>query len=338
MSNPLRHTEIVVVYSNSRTGRSYTLNDRVEEISITDNAVGEGDDVDIVVADKDRKMLYEYYPGSDDMIRCTIFLYGMDGGTGVIGNQSFHLDQFGYGDYPSKITLRGISIPKNSTFAKTPQTKTWQNISMSNIVWNICNKYGLPHYYENGSFNYYIRKIEQSNATDLSFLFNMCQTYGNGMKIYSDKLVVFSEEAYEKKPAIRTITANDIIDNSLSARFNLTRQYTGYEYEYDVGDTHWTKSKYFIVKPEIKISVGQCENDNDGTLKGQAKVNQANRDLQMIYFQILGDPKMISTATFNLSGYGGLDGKYYVNKVTNRFTSSGGFTQEIEARKIQQRL
>ena len=209
---------------------------------------------------------------------------------------------------------------------------------MSNIVWNICAKYGLSHYYENGSVNLHIKKLEQSNATDLSFLYNLCQTYGNGMKIYANKLVVFSEEVYEKKSAVRTITRNDIIDGTFSARFDLIRQYTGCEYEYDVGDTHWTKSLYFVVKPEIKISVGQCDSEAEGLIKGKAKVNGANRDLQIVTFQILGDPRMVSTATFNLSGFGGLDGKYYINKTVNTFSSSGGFTQEIEARRIQQRL
>ena len=158
------------------------------------------------------------------------------------------------------------------------------------------------------------------------------------MKIFSDRLVIFSEEEYEKKVAVRTITHSDIIDGSFSARFDLIRQYTGYEYEHDVGDVHWTRSHYFITKPEIKINIGQCESQTDGELKGRAKVNLANRDMQMVTFEIIGDPKMISTATFNLSGYGGLDGKYYINKVTNKFTASNGFTQEIEARKIQQRL
>lgn len=332
-----RHTEISIGYRNTRTNKYYKIEDRVEEVSITECAVGEGDTIDITLFDKDKMMLYNNWPGIDDTLDCTMFLKE-EGTTKVIGNETFHVDQIAYTDYPSKFTLRGISVPKNSTFSKTPQTKTWQNISMSNIVWNICAKYGLSHYYENGSVNPHIKKLEQSNATDLSFLYNLCQTYGNGMKIYANKLVVFSEEVYEKKSAVRTITRNDIIDGTFSARFDLIRQYTGCEYEYDVGDTHWTKSLYFVVKPEIKISVGQCDSEAEGLIKGKAKVNGANRDLQIVTFQILGDPRMVSTATFNLSGFGGLDGKYYINKTVNTFSSSGGFTQEIEARRIQQRL
>ena len=332
-----RHTELSIGYRNTRTNKYYKIEDRVEEVSITECAVGEGDTIDITLFDKDKMMRYNNWPGIDDTLDCTMFLKE-EGTTKVIGNETFHVDQIAYTDYPSKFTLRGISVPKNSTFSKTPQTKTWQNISMSNIVWNICAKYGLSHYYENGSVNLHIKKLEQSNATDLSFLYNLCQTYGNGMKIYANKLVVFSEEVYEKKSAVRTITRNDIIDGTFSARFDLIRQYTGCEYEYDVGDTHWTKSLYFVVKPEIKISVGQCDSEAEGLIKGKAKVNGANRDLQIVTFQILGDPRMVSTATFNLSGFGGLDGKYYINKTVNTFSSSGGFTQEIEARRIQQRL
>lgn len=339
MDNKIRHTEITANYTNTRTNKYYNLNDRVEEITLTDSAVGEGDTVDITVKDSDRKMLGEYYPGVNDTVACTIFLYGMSGGKSAnIGNQTFHVDSFSYSDYPSKMTLRGISIPKNSEFSKTPQTKTWKNIGLKDIVWSICAKYGLPHYFEAGSYNPRIVKVEQSNTTDLAFLFNLCRDYSNGIKIYSNKLVVFSEEAYEKKDTVRTITARDIIEGSFSARFDLIRQYTGYVYEYDVGNVHWTKSKYFVTKPEIKISVGQCDSEVDGILKGQAKVNEANRDMQMVNFEIIGDPKMVSTATFTLAGYGGLYGKYYINKVTNKYSAANGFTQEIEARKIQQRL
>jgi len=339
MDNKTRHTEIIANYTNSRTSKYYNLNDRVEEITLTDSAVGDGDTVDITVKDSDRKMLGEYYPGANDTIACVIFLYGMTGGkSGNIGNQTYHIDSFNYSDYPSKMTLRGISIPKNSEFSKTPQTKTWKNISLRNIVYSICSKYTLSNFFDSSCFNPLIVKVEQSNATDLSFLFNLCREYGNGIKIYSNKLVVFSEETYEKKSAVRTITHKDIIEGSFSARFDLIRQYTGYVYEYDVNNVHWTKSKYFVVKPEIKISVGQCDSETDGILKGQAKVNEANRDMQMVNFEIVGDPKMVSTATFNLSGFGGLDGKYYINRVTSKYSAGNGFTQEIEARKIQQRL
>ena len=47
MSNT-RHTEISVAYTNSRTKKTYSLDDRVEEIAITDNAVGEGDTVAVI--------------------------------------------------------------------------------------------------------------------------------------------------------------------------------------------------------------------------------------------------------------------------------------------------
>ena len=130
MSNPVT-TGVRVGYNNSRTGKYNILNDFVEDISITDSAVGEGDNVDITIEDDERKMLHDYYPGADDMIICTIYLSDPEAGrTGVIGNNSFHLDQFGYSDYPSKM------IPKNSTFAKTPQTKTWQNITLEIILRN----------------------------------------------------------------------------------------------------------------------------------------------------------------------------------------------------------
>lgn len=333
-----RFTSVAVNYHNTRTNKQYSLDSRVEEVTLTDSAVGgEGDSIDITLYDKDRKMLGEYYPGKNDMFSCSISFKDSRGRAKVIGSQTFHVDQFGY-SAPSKFTLRGISVPKNSEFSKTPRTKTWQNIYHWAIINQICKSYGLKLVYETGSFNPYLKKVEQSNTTDLSFIYNLAQTYGNGFKIYSDKVVVFPEENYEKKAAVCTIGKDDILEDSLSARVDLIRQYTGYVYEYDNKGTNRRVGVFFQTTPSIMIDVGFNDSEQIGIMKGRAKVNEANRDMEIINFNILGDPQMVSTATFNLTGYGGLNGKYYVNKVVNSFSASSGFTQEIEARRIQQRL
>ena len=335
----IRKATIAVSYRNSRTNKSYGLESRVEEVSLTDNAVGgEGDSIDITLYDKDHKMLGEYYPGKDDILSCTVSFKDSRGRARVIGSQTFHVDQFGYSG-SSKFTLRGISVPKNSEFSKTPKTKTWQNIYHWAIIDQICKSYGLKLVYESGTFNPYLKKVEQSNTNDLSFIYNLAQTYGNGFKIYSDKVVVFPEENYEKKAAVATITKGDIIEDSFSARIDLIRQYTGYVYEYTNNKGGRTRmGVFFKTTPSIMIEVGFDDSEQIGIMKGRAKVNEANRDMEIINFSILGNPDMVSMATFNLSGFGGLNGKYYINKVVNNFSASGGFTQDIEARRIQQRL
>lgn len=340
MNQNVRYTEIGISYSNSRTKKNYKLDKFVEEISYTDCAVGEGDTIEVKLNDHDNKLLYDYYPGTNDMMQCGIYLNNLEGlGRKCVSNESFYVDKIGYSDMPATFSISGITIPKNSKFSKTPKTKTWKYTSVWRIAEKICKDAGIGLFWGAGATDYIVVNEEQSEKTDLSFLYSICQTYGLGMKIFSRYLVIFSEEYYEKKSAVTTIKRNNILDGTFNADFELIRTYTGFEYEYTANNgVEWKESLFFITKPEIVVSVGKCDSKSDGLVKGKAKVNESNKNMQIINFEMLGDQRIIATATFNLSGYGGLDGKYYVNKVTHKFSASSGYTQEVEARKILQRL
>lgn len=339
MNDAVRNTKISINYKNSRTGKSYKLDSYVESFTYVDNATGEGDTIDLSLNNNTNKFLYDYFPGENDMLSCSITNNNLSElKRNFVNCETFHVDKIGYSGMPDTFTINGISVPKNSTFSKTPKTKTWNAITIKEIAQKICNSTGISLFFTGGAENFSIKKIEQSNRTDLSFLYSLCQTYGLGMKIYSNRLVIFSEEYYEKKSIVATIKKNQILDGSFNADCELVRPYTGFTCEYSIGDTDWTASSWFEVKPKIMVDIGTCDSKADGYRKGRAKVNEAIKEMQVVSFRIPGNYKIIATSTIQLSGYGYIDGQYFVNKVTHQYSASGGYIQEIEARKIQQRL
>ena len=60
--------------------------------------------------------------------------------------------------------------------------------------------------------------------------------------------------------------------------------------------------------------------------------------MTVVTFTIPGNTRIIATSCIRLYGFGALDDKYYVNKVTHNYDADSGYTMEIEARRIQQRL
>jgi phage protein D len=254
-----------------------------------------------------------------------------------VNSQKFHADKFSYTGAPGQLTLQGISVPKNSAFSKTPKSKTWKSTTLKSIAEQICNKAGIKLHYSAGSIK--IKKVEQSDATDLSFITSQCETYGLGIKIYADKLIIFREADYEEKEPVATIDSGDVIEGSFSADVELIRTYTGFKFTYKVDKKEVKDSYYFKnVKPKILVDVGECDNKEDGYLKGKAKVNEANKDMITISFQIPGDYRIMATSTIELSGYGHLDGKYYVKQVRHEYSADNGYIQTIEARKVIDRL
>jgi phage protein D len=310
----------------------------LDSFTYTDNATGDGDTVDVVLSDYAKKLIKSYYPGKNDMMSCSITAYHFKKKEKkFVNSQKFHADKFGYTGAPGQLTLQGISVPKNSTFSKTPKSKTWKSTTLKSIAEQICKKAGIKLHYSAGSIK--IKKVEQSDATDLSFITSQCETYGLGVKIYANKLIIFREADYEKKKPVTTIKSGDIIEGSFSADVELIRTYTGFKFTYKVNKKE-VKDSYFFksIKPKILVDIGECDNKEDGYLKGKAKVNEANKDMVTVSFQILGDHRIMATSTIELSGYGHLDGKYYVKQVRHEYSADNGYTQTIEARKVIDRL
>lgn len=341
MSSDVRNTKIDVEYKNSRTKKMYSLSGDVSSFSYMDCATGEGDTVEITFDNKNQQFLGKYYPGKKDMMKCKIHQNNYDSKKSKTVNcESFHVDTLSF-DGLTSCTIGGISVPKNSTFTKTTKSKTWKKVTLETIAKQIAERYKIKLHYSAGNIS--IKKIEQSDETDCSFLYSLCQTYGVAMKIYSDKLVIFNEADYEKKKTVATFKPTSIIEDSFNAEVELIRTYTGYKFTVEQKGkksknskiTYWEK---FIVSPLIYTNVGACDDKNDGTLKGRAKVNEANKNMKLVTFQVMGNPRLIATACIRLKGFGKLSGKYYINKVTHNYDCESGYTCTVEARLIQQRL
>lgn len=336
MNNKIRSTKISVKYQNSRTKKTYNLNEYIDTFTYTDNASGEGDTIDISLADKNNRLLKSYYPGKDDMMACSITNYNLNKLKKQFTNsENFHVDKFSYSGLPGQLTIQGISVPKNSSFSKSPKSKTWKATTLKSIAEQICKSTGIKLYYSADTVK--IKEFEQSDTTNLSFITSLCETYGFAVKIYSDKLIIFRESDYESKKIVATITEKDIIDGTFSADVEILRTYTGFKFTYKVNEKEQKASLSLSATPKIIVDIGECDNKADGYLKGRAKVNEANKDMIVISFQILGNHKIFATSTINLSGYGNLDGKYYVKQVLHECGSSG-YIQTITARKVINRL
>ena len=131
MNKKVRSAKVSIKYKNSRTNKKYSLGKYLDSFTYTDNATGDGDTVDVVLSDYAKKLIKSYYPGKNDMMSCSITAYHFKKKEKkFVNSQKFHADKFGYTGAPGQLTLQGISVPKNSTFSKTPKSKTWKSTTL----------------------------------------------------------------------------------------------------------------------------------------------------------------------------------------------------------------
>lgn len=312
------------------------LAEYLQSFSYTDVAAGESDSVSLVINDRNRKWIKAWFPSKGDSISASVKMknWSKENDDRTLKCGSFIIDDFSFSGAPIKLQLEAIAIPATSGFKKTQRTKTYENTTLENIAKEVAKRANVKCYYEAGNVS--IEKVEQSEKDDCSFLNELVKLYGYAMKIYKSKIVIFNEATYEKKKSVTTLT-EETIEPNWSWNTTLDGKYTGAKYEYTNND----KNKTF------KVTVGGGSRilkvtDSAGTLSEAqkitlAKINDANKnDTTMSLTLTRANQKIIATSCVTIKGFGKLDGKYYVEKVT--WDIGSGCKQKLELRKVQTRF
>jgi hypothetical protein len=265
----------------------------------------------------------------------TMSNWSSEGDTQKISCGSFVIDDFSFSGTPIKLKLEALAIPADTSFKETQRTKTYENTTLENIGKEVAKRAGIKLYYEASKVS--IEKVEQSEKDDCSFYNELVKLYGFAMKIYKNKIVVFNEATYEKKKSVATLTEESIEPN-WSWNTKLRRTYSGAKYEYTNND----KNKTFTVKVgggnrilKVTDAASTLAEAERITL---AKINDANKsDTTMSVTVTKANRKIIATSCVTISGFGKLDGKYYVEKVD--WTIGGdAIKQKLELRKVMERF
>ena len=162
------------------------------------------------------------------------------------------------------------------------------------------------------------------------------------MKVYKNKIVIYDQTTMEKKKAVRTLKMTDFVDNDWDLTDSLYGVYTGARISYKSSKDSKEISVYTGLKAEkakgsrvLKINE-TADSVSDAYYKAAAKVNKSNESATTISGSIWPDPKICAGVTVTISGFGRVDGKYFVDKST--LDVGSGTKQKIEIHKCQKRL
>ncbi len=299
--------------------------------SYTDVASGQSDSVSITLYNIEKEWMGSLMPKRGAALGAKIIL------TNWVSNEkentfdcgTFVLDDISFSGRPLSCVFSGVSVPAMDDFKSLPVTKTWEKTTVRDIATQIATKTSTVLHYDADAIQ--IAEIEQNKQTDSAFLYSLCEKYGLAMKVYNHKIVIFDIVKYEEKEAILTIKETDV--NSWSFNTTIEGTYTGVNLNYTNPD----------IEDTIKISMGnpgrmyaintQASSRYDAELQAAAKVNAANRGIQTMEITIRANPKIVASCCVIISGFGNLDGKYYVDKV--KHSLGNGYTMQLSLHKVQ---
>lgn len=317
----IRRAGLVVTYNG--VDITTDLKDYLISFSYEDNYDNKADDLQIVLDDKNGLWRAGWYPEKGARLTGSIVAYDWlgPGTTRVLPLGSFEIDEIGYAGPPDVITLKGVSVPVNSSLVDENKIRAWEDATLSEIAGDMASEAQLELMFESEYDPEYDR-IEQSEEADLPFLQDLCDKAGLRLKVSSNRLIIFDDEKYDAAPSVTTITRgkSDVISYSFSS--STRKIYSSARVEYEPSDDE-DEIEYTYTPPEAPKTGRTLVINERVTSLAEAerlcrrKLRKANASENRAEIALLGDPTLVAGVNVSLSGFGKFDGKYAIEVATH---------------------
>ena len=317
------------------------LADYLAKFAYTDVASGTSDSISLTLNDRDGKWRGAWFPEKGDRLRPAILTrnWNREGDASNFSCGAFCVDSFGFhGGRPVQLSLEGVALPADKGFKTTERTETYEKTNLQEIGEKIAERAGISLYYEASAVS--IAKVEQSKQDDCAFYNELVTKYGLALKIYNDRLVVFSEATYEAK-AVKAVLTEEDFDPGWDWDTALTGTYTGVKYEYTNPEKDQTLTVEVGGGDRIYTCNEAADNATEATLIALAAVNNANKGTTTMKVTLArAVPGLIASDCIELKGglLGRIAGKYYIEKIRHELDAGGGYTMSLELRKVETRI
>lgn len=325
----IRRTELSITYE----GHNANKIGNIESFSYTDESGGNSDAISLTIDNIDKRWQNGWLPKMSDKIQVQITKY--KGGAAAFNCGEFVVDDFSISSKPLTCTINATSTPINDGFRVQTKSKTWQSVTAKQIATEIATAAGIQLEFD-GDDSKVIEKIEQSNETDAAFLSKVAGDYSLKMKVYSSKIIIYSEDKYEDKAAVYSINPSMCSDWEYTS--SVVGTYTGAVFSYTNAKKNETYTVNVGTNERLLYINETAENAADAESKALAKVNEANRGLITMKINLKEPLFVAATSNVMLVDFSGtVDGKYFVNKVDHTIDSNG-YKVSLELRKIIQKI
>ena len=237
-------------------------------------------------------------------------------------------------------------MPDNNNLRGAERTRSWEKAELKRIANDIVTEAGLTLYYDVKEYNPVIDRAEQTEQSDLSFLYKLCADHGLALKICDKQVVIFDEADYEAAEAVALVPkpkgsfsagSLKVLDmlKSYSLRSKVRDVYKSCHVKYQDSSTK-QKIEATFAAPDKKIGKTLEVNEQvasiaDAERLAKKKLREKNSDEVTGSFSFLGNPELAAAVNIQLSGFGAFDGKYIITKAQHDISS--GYTTSIDVRR-----
>lgn len=308
----------------------------LKTFSYMDFASGETDSISISLQDRERRWMGSWAPKKGDHVSSSVLFNDWDGegDSWEMYCGTFEVDDIEMSGPPASCTISAASIPRSEAFNEEERTKNWEEITVREIALEIASRAGISLYYEAEDIP--VKSMEQDQQTDCKFLYSVCEKYGLAMKVFAEKIVIFDEAAYEAAAPAAELKFSDFSRYGYKSKLEGT--YTGAKIAYSDPGTGETHMVTVGGGNRIKEINEEADSAADAQRKAVSALNNANKGDTTFSGTVRARRELIASRCVSISGFGVMDGIYYLDKVVTKVGGGGASVQSFDAHRVGYRM
>ena len=305
-------------------------------MSYEDVLSGETDTVELELQDAQRIFTSSWFPTRGDTLTVEFSRenWSGDGQLETLPLGTFEVDEIQNSYPPNICKLKGNSCPQNSALRQIDESKSWEDVQLSQIAADIAAAAGVELFYDT-DYDPVIKRAEQSELSRLAFLEKICKDNGLAVKFADGKLIIFDEEKYEQQDSVSTIDYDLSAVKHFSATATLTEIYKSCVIVYKHGQKDEQIQAQFDAPDKsdgktLKINQ-RVEDVAEAERLARKKLREKNRDEVKVRLTTIGRFDYLSGHVVELTGHGFYDGRYLIERARHKV--GGGYDVDLELRR-----
>lgn len=328
-----RRAKVVLIYQ----GKNISDNISGDLLSVGyQEGFGQADTVTVMVHDRTDKWLLGWRPKTGERMKLSIAVSNWKevGDSRKLSCGTFTVDELEYSAPPRTLSIKGNSLPVDSTFIGTAHSRTWREISLQKLLESILPAALSIDWHVEAKIH--LAYAEQAEVADLEYINGLCEKYGLRLKVLNNRLVVFDALALDASKPFRTFSREDL--SGYSFRHTSTRT------QYDA-----CKVKYQNVNQGQEISFTYPPGGNPAKLLEVTEAVSSAAEAEVVAMAALwqhnivsnaaditlsiGDPSLYAGRNIELVDCGEFSGVYGIDASSHE-VGSGGYQTSISIHKV----
>ena len=327
---PVRAPQWILTYEGVNI--SADISAMVLGITYMDRVGGAASEIEIVLEDHEKLWQGPWYPRQGDV---TNLLMGYQAEP-LLPCGDFQVDEIELEGPPDVFRIRCLSAYITPPM-RTRRSAAYEGRTLGQIAQTIATLYRLTLVITAKDPDPVYARITQKNETDLEFLRRLADEQGYEFSIRGRQLVFYPRAALDQIEPVMTIQRSEVLAFAFANKTHRTYKAAQIDHQQPStkkllsGASSGTPNS--AVSDTLKLQV-RCENAAQANVKADAALRRANMSAATARLELEGSTNLCAGNAVIVGGFGISDGAYMLQSSRHRLTRGGGYTTEVEARRI----